>query len=177
MDDTDKIDTGTQYGDDQDISTQTTNNMPEASLTYELEVELGILCNRLLHGSYWFLILDLMFTSKLELRGLARSAKQREVACRESASSIMSWLMEKGASVKMADITKPDYGSQEDFTAEYAVTTMVTLDTWLEQGAREVLEKVVGTELIGLEELLRTVLDKHREFRWETQAMKNKVFM
>ena len=172
MDDTDKIDTSTQYVDDQDISTQTTNNMPEAGLTYEL----GILCNRLLHGSYWFLILDLMFTSKLELRGLVRSAKQREVACRESASSIMSWLMEKGASVKMADITKPDYGSQEDFTAEYAVKIMATLDTWLVQGVREELEIVVGKDIDGIEEMLRSVLDKHREFYWDSQAMKNKVF-
>ena len=111
-----------------------------------MEVELGILSNRLLHGSYWFLILELMFTTKLELRGLARCAKQREDACRESASSVMSWLMEKVGKVRMADIAKPDYGREKDFTAEYAVSTMATLDTWLEQGVREILDKVVGKE-------------------------------
>ena len=90
MDESDKVDTGTQYVDDQDISTQTTNNNPEASLTYDMEVQLGILSNRLLHGSYWFMILDLMFTTKLQLMGLARSARKREAASRESVITIMS---------------------------------------------------------------------------------------
>ena len=57
--------------------------------------------------------------------------------------------MEKGGRVKMADIAKPDYGREEDFTAEYAVRTMATLDTWLEQGVREVVEMVVGKEVQG----------------------------
>ena len=176
MDESDKVDTGTQYVDDQDISTQTTNNNPEAILTYDMEVQLGILSNRLLHGSYWFLILDLMFTTKLQLMGLARSARKREAACRESAITIMSWVMEKGGRVKMADIAKPDYGREEDFTAEYAVRTMATLDTWLEQGVREVLEMVLGKEGQGMEERLKMVLEKHRDLHWESQAMKNTVF-
>ena len=175
MDGTDKVDTGTQYVDDQDISTQTETNSP--IISYDLEMQLGILCNRLLHGSYWFLILEMMFTNKLELRGLARCAKQRENVCRESASSIMSWLMKNMATVRMADIAKPDYGMEKDFTAEYAVRTMVSLDTWLEQGVREVVEKVTGQDMEGLEELLKGMLVKHRDLQFETQAMKNKVFM
>ena len=39
----------------------------------------------------------------------------------------------------MVDIAKPDYGSDEDFSLEYAMKTMVTLDRWLEQGVMEVL--------------------------------------
>ena len=97
MDESDKVDTCTQYVDDQDISAQTTKNNQEATLTYDMEVKLGTLSNRLLHGSYWFLILDLMFTTNLQLMGLARSYRKREDACRESAITIMSWVMEKGA--------------------------------------------------------------------------------
>ena len=40
---------------------------------------------------------------------------------------------------RLVDIAKPDYGSDEDFSPEYAMKTMVTLDTWLEQGVMEVL--------------------------------------
>ena len=55
-----------------------------------MEVQLSILSNRLLHGYYWFLILDLMFTTKLQLKGLARSARKREAACMESAITMIS---------------------------------------------------------------------------------------
>ena len=51
MDDTNKVNTGTQYVEDQDISTETSNNN---LISYDMEVELGILSNRLLHGSFWF---------------------------------------------------------------------------------------------------------------------------
>ena len=54
---------------------------------------------------------------------------------------------------------------------------MATLDTWLEEGVREILDKVVGKDIQELEELLNRVLDKQREFHFETQAMKNKVFV
>ena len=170
------MDNSTQHDDDQEISTQTANYNPEANLSYDMEVKLCILANQLLHGSYWFLLLDLMFTTKLQLRGLARSARQREAACRESATTIMSWVMEKGGRVRMVDIAKPDCGREEDFTAEYSVRTMANVDSWLEQGVREVLEMVVGKEMEGMEEMLKGVLEKHREFYWDSQAMKNKVF-
>ena len=55
-----------------------------------IEVQLSILSNRLLHGYYWFLILDLMFTTKHQLKGLARSARKREAACMESAITMIS---------------------------------------------------------------------------------------
>ena len=176
MDNTDKVDTGTQHVDGQEISTQTANNNQDANLSYDLEVKLAILFNCLLHGSYWFMLLDMMFTTKLQLRGLGRSARKREAASRESATTIMSWVMEKGGEVRMADVAKPDYGREEDFTAEYAVRTMATLDTWLEQEVRVVLETVVGKEVEGIENMLKGVLDKHREFYWDSQAMRNRVF-
>ena len=50
---------------------------------------------------------------------------------------------------------------------------MATLDTWLEQGVMEVL--VEG--LYDVDEVLKTVLDKHRDFHWESQSMKEKVFL
>ena len=68
-----------------------------------MEVQLSNLSNRILHRSYWFLILDLMFITNLQLTGRA----------------IMSWVMEKGGRVEMADIAKPDYGRKEDFTAKF----------------------------------------------------------
>ena len=175
MDNTDKVDTGTQYVDDQDISTQTGTDSP--IISYELEMQLGILCNRLLHGSYWFLILEMMFTNKLELRGLAMCAKQRESVCRESASSIMSWMVKNMSTVKIADIAKPDYGREKDFTAEYAIRTMASLDTWLEQGLREVVEMVTEQDMGGLVDLLKSLLGKHRDLLFESQALKNKVFV
>ena len=173
MADSDKVDAGTQCVDDQDMSTQTTNKL---LVTYELEMQLGILCNQMLHGAYWFLILEIMFTTKLQLRGLARCAKQRDVTCRESVSSIMSWVMEKGGTLKLADIAKPDYGKEKDFTAEYAVRTMAALDTWLEKGLREVMDMVSGQDMDGLEELLNRILSTYRDFQFESKAMMNKVF-
>ena len=88
----------------------------------------------------------------------------------------MSWVMGKGGRLKIADIAKPEYGDEEDFTDEYAVKTIAALDTWLEQGLREMLEMVVGKEVEGMEDMLKGVLDKHREFHWDSQAMKNRVF-
>ena len=167
-----KVDIGTQYVDEQEISIQTPLKH-EDTLNSDNEVKLGILSNRLLHGSYWFLVLDMMFTTKFQLNGLARAARQREAACRESAITIMSWVKQKGGRVRLVDIARPDYGREEDFTAEYAMKTMATLDTWLEQGVMQVLvEGVKETD-----DMLREVLEKHREFHWESQSMKDKVFL
>ena len=141
-----------------------------------MEVKLGILSNQMMHASYWFLVLEMMFTTKLQLSGMARSVRQREAACRESAITIMNWVMGKGGRLRIADIAKPEYGDEEDFTDEYAVKTIAALDTWLEQGLREMLEMVVGKEVEGMEDMLKGVLDKHREFHWDSQAMKNRVF-
>ena len=176
MDDTDKVDIGTQHVDEQEISTQTSNSNLEASLNYDMEIKLGILSNQMLHASYWFLVLVMMFTTKLQLRGLARSARQRERACRESAITIMIWIIKKGWRVKIADVAKPEYGDEEDFNDEYAMKTMAALDNWLEKGLRDVLEMVVGKEMDGMEEMLKGLLDKHREFHWDSQAMMNRVF-
>ena len=85
----------------------------------------------------------------------------------------MSWEKGVGGKVRLVDIARPGYGKEEDFTVEYAVKTMATLDTWLEQGVMEVL--VEG--LYDVDEVLKTVLDKHRDFHWESQSMKEKVFL
>ena len=176
MGNTENNDTGTQCDDDeQDKSTQTAS---DSMINYELEMQLGILANRLLHGSYWFLILEIIFTSK-DLRGLAGCAKQRENVCRESASSIMSWLMENMGTVRMADIAKPDYYvGKEEITAEYAVWTMAALDTWLEQGLRVVVEIVTEQDREAvLVELLRKILEEYDDLQLETQAMKDRIFL
>ena len=166
------VDIGTQYVDEEEMSIQSSiKDVPV--LNPEMEVKLGILSNRLLHGSYWFLILDMMFKTKFQLHALAKAARMRDAACRESASSIMSWVKGVGGKVRLVDIARPDYGKEEDFTVEYAVKTMATLDTWLEQGVMEVL--VEG--LNDVDEVLKTVLDKHRDFHWESQSMKEKVFL
>ena len=75
--------------------------------------------------------------------------------------------------MRLVDIARPDYGKEEDFTVEYAVKTMATLDTWLEQGVMEVLLEGMS----DVDEVLKTVLDKHRDFHWESQSMKEKVFL
>ena len=46
-----KVDMGTQYVDHEEISTQSSIKL-EPVLNSEMEVKLGILSNRLLHGSY-----------------------------------------------------------------------------------------------------------------------------
>lgn len=69
-----KVDIGTQYVEDDDISVQSSiKDIP--ILNPEMEVKLGILSNRLLHGSYWYLILDVMFKTKFQLHGLAKAAR------------------------------------------------------------------------------------------------------
>ena len=164
-----KISTGTQYVDPKDDSTQT---IEAPDIDY---FDLLNLANMFLHSSYWFLMLSITLT-RLDLTGLAWAAKQKDTICRESAMTILSWVMEKGGRMRMVDIVKPDYGKEEDFTAEYAVRIMANLDTWLVQGVREEMEMVVGKEIEGIEEVLRSVLDKHRGFYWDSQALKNRVF-
>ena len=61
MDESDKVDTGTQYVDDQDISTEITNNNTEAILTFDMEVQMGILSNLLLVPTFSWLISNVFF--------------------------------------------------------------------------------------------------------------------
>ena len=165
-----KIDMSTQYAIEQEIPTQN-NNKQEDVFDTDMEVKLGILSNSLLHGSYWYLVLEIMFTTKFEMNGLARAARLRETACRESAITIMSLVKQKGGRVRLADIARPHYGREEDFTAEHAMRTMATLDTWLEQGVMKVLVDGVNE----MEDILTEMMVKHREFHWESQAMKEKM--
>ena len=167
---TEKVDIGTQYVEGEEISVQ---SVETTFINHEMEVKLGILANRLLHGSYWFLILDMMFRTKFQLIGLAKAARMREATCRESASSIMSWVREVGGKVRLVDIARPDYGKEENFTIEYGVRTMATLDTWLEQGVMEVLASGVSEA----NDVLKAVLEKHRDYHWESQGMKDKIFL
>ena len=166
-----KVDTGTQWetGDTANASpSQSIVKVKELSL--EVETKLVMLANKMLHASYWFLLLGVTFTG-LDLAGLARAARVREAAAREGASSILCLVKEEGGATRLVDIARPDT-TDEEMGAEQAVRTMASLDSWLEQG---VLEAVLGFGRSGIGEGLRKVLDKCRELRWESQGMREQV--
>ena len=66
------------------------------------------------------------------------------------------------------DISKPEYGKEQDFSLECAVTTKLTLDIWLEQDVMEVLMEAN----LEVDKVMRNILEKQREFHWESKAMK-----
>ena len=147
-----KVNTGTQYDDGKDDSTQTVN-APDFDTT-----ELSILANMFMHSSYWFMMLSIILTG-LDLTGLSWAAKQKDRVCRESAMTILSWIMERGNMVQLVDIARPRLGgSNLDLTAEYAVRIWDQLDRWLEKEVELIVEKLVGVDSV-LEEMLRKILE------------------
>ena len=140
---------GTQY-DDNDASTQTPN-LPEAeTITSILE-----LANMFLHSSYWFLVLSITLT-RLDLSGLAWAAKQRDLLCRESATTIYSWILGKGGKIQLADIAVPVL--EENPTAENLVKKWDQLDKWLETKMEQILLTLGKGDDTGLEEMLRNLM-------------------
>ena len=147
-----KISTGTQYVDPKDDSTQT---IEAPDIDY---FDLLNLANMFLHSSYWFLMLSITLT-RLDLTGLAWAAKQKDTVCRESAMTILCWIMERGGRVELADIARPRMGG--DLTAEYVVRKWDEVDRWLEKEMEKMVEKVEGIDS-GLEDMLRNLLEKIR---------------
>ena len=142
---------GTQY-DDNDASTQTPN-LPEAeTITSILE-----LANMFLHSSYWFLVLSITLT-RLDLSGLAWAAKQRDLLCRESATTIYSWILGKGGKIQLADIAVPVLEEKENPTAENLVKKWDQLDKWLETKMEQILLTLGKGDDTGLEEMLRNLM-------------------
>ena len=142
---------GTQY-DDNDASTQTPN-LPEAeTITSILE-----LANMFLHSSYWFLVLSITLT-RLDLSGLAWAAKQRDLLCRESATTIYSWILGKGGKIQLADIAMPVLEEKENPTAENLVKKWDQLDKWLETKMEQILLTLGKGDDTGLEEMLRNLM-------------------
>ena len=142
---------GTKY-DDNDASTQTPN-LPEAeTITSILE-----LANMFLHSSYWFLVLSITLTS-LDLSGLAWAAKQRDLLCRESATTIYSWILGKGGKIQLADIAVPVLEEKENPTAENLVKKWDQLDKWLETKMEQILLTLGKGDDTGLEEMLRNLM-------------------
>ena len=145
------MNTGTQY-DDNDASTQTPN-LPEAeTITSILE-----LANMFLHSSYWFLVLSITLT-RLDLSGLAWAAKQRDLLCRESATTIYSWILGKGGKIQLADIAVPVLEEKENPTAENLVKKWDQLDKWLETKMEQILLTLDKGDDTGLEEMLRNLM-------------------
>ena len=146
---------GTQYNDNdvsKDDSTQTPN-LPEAeTITSILE-----LANMFLHSSYWFLVLSITLTS-LDLSGLAWAAKQRDLLCRESATTIYSWILGKGGKIQLADIAVPVLEEKENPTAENLVKKWDQLDKWLETKMEQILLTLGKGDDTGLEEMLRNLM-------------------
>ena len=167
------VETGTQWSD----QTEPGGERLEAgegqySLKAGLELKLNMLANRLLHGSYWYLLLQILHTSFSSDR-LMMAARRREEGSREAARTIIIWLKEVGSQVRLVDIARPDHGTEEEFCLEYALKTLLTLDIWLERGVMEVL---VEADL-EMEEMLRKILEKLREFHWESKAMKDQMML
>ena len=147
MEDHKKADTGTQYDDAKNDSTQT---VPDAEATTEL-LELA---NMFLHSCYWFLMLSTTLT-RLDLSGLAWAAKQKDMVCREAAMTILSWIMKSGGRVELADISRPRM--RENMTAEYAVRKWDQVDRWLGRETENMLEKVVVINF-RMQEMLRNCM-------------------
>ena len=96
----DTVDCGTQYSDNGEDIMEDEVVKTRYQVTSEMEVKLSVLSNKLLHGSYWFLLLDVMLTSKWDMAAQARAARMREAVCREAAVNIMTWIKEMGGCLR-----------------------------------------------------------------------------
>ena len=138
---------GTQYDGTKDDSTQTINPPDAETLISILE-----LANMFLHCSYWMLMLSIALT-RLDLSGLAWSAKQKDIVCREAATTIFAWILSKGGKVELADIAKPDF-DDENQSAEYVLQKWDQLDKWLETKMEKILLAVEEGDTTGLKDMM-----------------------
>ena len=81
----------TEYVEKRDVATQTGGEDLGAGHVYKMALEVATLANSFLHASYWFLVMEITFSSR-GLEGLTRAAKRREESCREAAGSLLSLL-------------------------------------------------------------------------------------
>ena len=77
-----------------------------------------------------------LYISRWRLAAPAHAARAREAACREAAASLLASVVSCGE-LRLVDVARPD-PEVETMDAEAALRTLVTLDTWLEQGVMEV---------------------------------------
>ena len=152
----DKMNAGTQHNDTKDDATQTTNLPDSETIISMLE-----LANMFLHSSYWFLMLSI-YLARLDLSGLAWAAKQKDIVCRESATTIFSWILGKGGRVDLADIAMPVM-EEKDPSAEYMVAKWDQLDKWMETKMEKIMATFGGGDNTGLEEILRDLLETFRK--------------
>ena len=175
------VETGTQWSDNTDgrlVAAEPGEGLESGEVQYRvkpgLELRLNMLANRLLHGSYWYLLLQIISDSTFGMsERIIKAARRREEASREAARTIITWLREVGSQVRLVDIARPDHGTEEEFCLENALKTLLTLDIWLEQGLVEVMVEADPE----MEDMLATILNKLRDFHSESKAMKDQIML
>ena len=111
--------------------TQTVSTSTEGTQTsseYSSNTFMAILANRLLHGSYWYLLLSIVLEND-GLFNIRNNLEMRKSVSEAAAKRIMTYLAVQGSLV-IADITKPDFDLEHGNCVD-AISIVAKLDRWL----------------------------------------------
>ena len=113
-------------------------------LNEQVNFELLVLVNILLHASYQFLLLRSVSES-LAVQGSSWMTEKKDDKCRESAVKILSWIQENNGYLELADITKPKFNeSTLDVVIIFARWDEV--EKWIEEKVEEIKGKIQDTD-------------------------------
>ena len=155
--------------DDMDITvSRGTQTVSQTDTDSSLLVGVANLANRFLHASYWFLTLNIVFTST-ELHSISRSVVLRHSISLLTAQNLLSDLLDLNF-LELADIAKPDF-SLTDCSVEEAVKIIGEIDNWLVASSELVLHTARVKENLPQIEVLGNIVAEQKIFAEESKIM------
>ena len=155
--------------DDMDITvSRGTQTVSQTDTDSSLLVGVANLANRFLHASYWFLTLNIVFTSA-ELHSISRSVVLRHSISLLTAQNLLSDLLDWNF-LELADIAKPDF-SLTDCSVEEAVKIIGEIDNWLLASSELILHTARVKENLPQIEVLGNIVAEQKIFAEESKIM------
>ena len=142
------------------VEKQTLSETPETMLDLDENInhELLVLVNVLLHASYQFVLLRSVADS-LNMQGSSWIMEKRDNRCRDSVVNILTWIEENNGYLEFADITKPIFDDSQ-------LDGPFFFDRW-DEVEKWIREKIVDTK--------GKIIHSHYEKKTEVIAMLESV--
>ena len=105
--------------------------------------ELLILVNVLLHASYQFIFLSVLSKS-FRMPGTSWITLKKDGKCRDGAVDILHWIKENRGYVELADISKPKF-EESEINSEFVLRRWDEVEKWIKTNIDDVREKVKET--------------------------------
>merc|ERR1719361_1326459 len=130
-------------------------------LNEQVNHELLVLVNVLLHSSYQFVLLRSVSES-LYLQGSSWITEEKDNKCRDSAVKILNWIQENNGYLELADISKPTFDDSK-LDGEFVFARWDEVEKWIEQTFIDFKGKIHHYEkktevIMMLESLLSNIL-------------------